>query len=158
MMKLTSTLTFFSWDQEKSKAREAELVGLRKELNEATDETSEEQLATLQRAFAKVEQEAEQLRTVKLKIIKTADFKALPHIKLTQLTAKQEYEQRKELILKCAELPLDKFNTLKSPDFLKLYSMVKVLNFRYCIHSKMKLARSSAVLSFKCLSLLTRKP
>lgn len=120
-MKLTSTLTFFSWDAEKSKACEVELVGLRKKLNEVTDETSEEQLASLQRAFAKVEREAEQLRTVKLKIIKTADFKALPHIKLTQLTAKQEYEQRKELILKCSELPLDKFNTLKSPDFLKLY-------------------------------------
>lgn len=121
MMNLTSTLTFFSWEPEKSKAREAELVGLRKELSEVTDETSEEQLAAMQRILARAEEEAKQLRTVKLKIITTAAFKALPHIKLTQMTAKQEYEQRKELILKCAELPLDKFNTLKSPDFLKLY-------------------------------------
>ncbi|OEE41519.1 hypothetical protein A1QW_15360 [Vibrio anguillarum] len=76
----------------------------------------------MQRETDSVQKEAQALRTVKLKIISTASFKGLPHIKLTEMTPKQEFEQRKAVILHCAEITLEKFNTLHTPDFLQLYS------------------------------------
>ncbi|MGL4223823.1 MAG: phage tail assembly protein [Vibrio sp.] len=86
-----------------------------------TTETSEDQLDSMQRAVDSASKEAEALRSVPLKVISTAAFKSLPHIKLSQMTPKQEFEQRKALILTCADISPDKFNTLHSPDFLKLY-------------------------------------
>ncbi len=120
-MNQVSVLTFFSANTKKSEQLEAELIGLRSELKQVTTDTSEEQLKIMQRKIDAIDKEALELRTVKLKTITTSAFKALPHIKLTQMTPKQEFEQRKALILQCAEISEEKFNTLHSPDFLKLY-------------------------------------
>ncbi|PMJ89865.1 hypothetical protein BCU12_01210 [Vibrio sp. 10N.261.55.A7] len=78
-------------------------------------------MSALQRKTDNLQAQVTNLRTVTLKTISTADFKSLPHIKLTNMTAKQEFEQRKAVILHCAELEFEKFNTLHSPDFLQLY-------------------------------------
>lgn len=120
-MNQVSVLTFFSANTKKSEQLEAESTGLRSELKQVTTDTSEEQLKIMQRKIDAIDKEALELRTVKLKTITTSAFKALPHIKLTQMTPKQEFEQRKALILQCAEISEEKFNTLHSPDFLKLY-------------------------------------
>ncbi|MBT2946352.1 phage tail assembly protein [Vibrio anguillarum] len=117
-----SILKFFSWDAAKSKTLEARLLELKNKLKQITTDASEDEIAALQRETDSVQKEAQALRTVKLKIISTASFKALPHIKLIEMTPKQEFEQRKAVILHCAEITLEKFNTLHTPDFLQLYS------------------------------------
>ncbi|MBY7899922.1 phage tail assembly protein [Vibrio fluvialis] len=120
-MNQVSVLKFFSTNAMKSEQLETELVVLRRELKQVTTDTSEEQLNTMQRTIDALDKEARALRAVNLNFITTSSFKALPHITLNQLSPKQEFEQRKALILKCSDITEEKFNNLHAPDFLKLY-------------------------------------
>lgn len=120
----TSVLTFFSSDAALSKRLESELGDHKKKLSQITTDTSEQELILLQGKIDGLQTQTTKLRTIKLKTLSTADFKALPHIKLKQLTDKQEYEQRKALILHCSELAPEQFNTLHSPDFIQLYENI----------------------------------
>lgn len=120
-MKKISILKFFTTSAEQSKALEAKLIELRKQLKQITTDDSESEIEALQSEIERTQNEADALRTVQLKTISTAGFKALPHIKLTSMSAKQEFEQRKALILLCADINEAKFNTLHAPDFIQLY-------------------------------------
>ena len=55
--------------------------------------------------------------------ISVGAFKSLPHIAIDDemLTDKQSFQQRKALILNCADITPEEFNTLETPDFFKLY-------------------------------------
>ncbi|MGD8109390.1 phage tail assembly protein [Vibrio sp. TRT 17S01] len=121
-MKDHSLLRFFSWNSEESKALESLLASLRKQLKECDNETPEEKLDELQKAIDEAQLKFDELRKIKFKVISVAAFKSLPHIELTELTDTQEFEQRKQVILTCTNVTEEKFNTLKSPDFIQLYS------------------------------------
>lgn len=54
---------------------------------------------------------------IAINTISVAQFRALPHINLTELSAKQAFQQRKALIQKSTDVTEDEFNSFSVPDF-----------------------------------------
>ncbi|WED23085.1 phage tail assembly protein [Vibrio sp. JC009] len=126
-MKQTSLLRFYSSDAQKSQELDAEIKSLRQELKQITNETPESEIANLQKQIDTLQAEADELKTVKLKTISVAQFKALPFIKLDQTTDAQEFAQREALIFACSDISEEKFATLSAPDFIQLYEDIRDL-------------------------------